>query len=247
MHFTKLRFKFGQIAASMFLLFLSMGAEEVSSNSETSESEDLANYPDLKQDMRDMEILAYALRARRSGEIDKARVGFLLLLERDPLNPQFARLLKTLPNQNEAPRRVVFKELKEIKPKRVTKPVPKKEKSTDSPSSKMTIQQSVELHKLLIEAKTRLVNGDYEGALEAYQTIECIFPNTKEAKYYRLILGEKQKEQRMKLDPEYRKRWRQRLQMITQGSRFAMPIVRTTPEEKAESQSSKTSTEEKQP
>lgn len=56
------------------------------------------------------------------------------------------------------------------------------------------VQQQSDLHNYLVKAKTQFVNGDYEGALETYRTIDLLYPNSKEAKYYQLIIAERQKE-----------------------------------------------------
>ena len=56
------------------------------------------------------------------------------------------------------------------------------------------VQQQSDLHNYLVKAKTQFVNGDYEGALETYRTIDLLYPNSKEAKYYQLIIAQKQKE-----------------------------------------------------
>ena len=83
------------------------------------------------------------------------------------------------------------------------------------------INEQSDLHNLLIRAKTQYVNGDYEGALETYRTIDLLYPNSKEAKYYQLIIAEKQKE----VSTLDRKRTVEMLKAIISG-KWQMPVVK---------------------
>ena len=83
------------------------------------------------------------------------------------------------------------------------------------------INEQSDLHNLLLKAKTQYVNGDYEGALETYRTIDLLYPNSKEAKYYQLIIAEKQKE----VSTLDRKRTVEMLKAIISG-KWQMPVVK---------------------
>ena len=83
------------------------------------------------------------------------------------------------------------------------------------------INEQSDLHNLLIRAKTQFVNGDYEGALETYRQIDLLYPNSKEAKYYQLIIAAKQKE----VSTLDRKRTVEMLKAIISG-KWQMPIVK---------------------
>lgn len=83
------------------------------------------------------------------------------------------------------------------------------------------INEQSDLHNLLIRAKTQFVNGDYEGALETYRQIDLLYPNSKEAKYYQLIIAEKQKE----VSTLDRKRTVEMLKAIISG-KWQMPVVK---------------------
>ena len=87
--------------------------------------------------------------------------------------------------------------------------------------SKGFINQQADLANLLVRAKTQYVNGDYEGALETYRTIDLLFPNSKEAKYYQLIIAEQQKE----VSTLDRKRTVEMLKAIISG-KWQMPVVK---------------------
>ena len=50
------------------------------------------------------------------------------------------------------------------------------------------IAEQADLSNLLIRARTQIVNGDRDGALETYREIELRYPNSPEAKYYQTRL-----------------------------------------------------------
>ena len=51
------------------------------------------------------------------------------------------------------------------------------------------IAEQADLSNLLIRARTQLVNGDLDGALETYREIELRYPNSPEAKHYQSLIA----------------------------------------------------------
>ena len=82
------------------------------------------------------------------------------------------------------------------------------------------IAEQADLSNLLIRARTQIVNGDLDGALETYREIELRYPNSPEAKYYQTLIAQQLLEI-SKMDRERTKK----LMLSTISAGWAMPQV----------------------
>ena len=67
------------------------------------------------------------------------------------------------------------------------------------------IAEQADLSNLLIRARTQIVNGDLDGALETYREIELRYPNSPEAKYYQTLIAQQLLENKQNGQRAYQK------------------------------------------
>lgn len=163
-----------------------------------------------------IELMAEALRARSSGDLETAKARFERLLQLAPNDTNVQRLLASVNQEIERQQRglsnryaetstpppVAAPQVSEVdrlvaaEANRSSSPVvvssrAEEERTAEEPAGDpVYIASQKALEELLVRGRAQYIAGDYEGAQETFSQVEARDPNNAEAKYFQAIIAE---------------------------------------------------------